>query len=146
MRIAIGSDHRGFSLKEEMKSYLLKMGHEVDDKGTDSEESVDYPDFGFVVAQAVARGEAERGILICATGIGMSIVGNKVKGVRAALCTSERMAELSRGHNNSNLLALGAGNIPFDLSLRIVEAWLRTQFEGGRHQRRLGKIEDYENK
>jgi ribose 5-phosphate isomerase B len=146
MRIAIGSDHRGFSLKEEMKSYLLKMGHEVDDKGTDSEESVDYPDFGFVVAQAVARGEAERGILICATGIGMSIVGNKVKGVRATLCTSEMMAELSRAHNNSNLLALGAGNIPFDLSLRIVEIWLHSRFEGGRHQRRLGKIGEYENK
>ncbi len=145
MRIAIGSDHRGFSLKEEIKSYLLKMGHKVDDKGTDSEESVDYPDFGFAVAQAVARGEAERGILICSTGIGMSIVANKVKGIRATLCTSERMAELSRAHNNSNLLALGADNQPFDLSLRIVDVWLQTPFEGGRHRMRLGKIEEYES-
>jgi len=145
MRIAIGADHRGFKLKEEIKLFLLKMGHEVDDRGTDSEESVDYPDFGFPVAQAVANREAERGVLICATGMGMSIVANKVNGVRATLCTSERMAELSRAHNNSNLLALGAANLPFDLSLRIVKIWLRTRFEGGRHQRRLGKIEEYEN-
>jgi RpiB/LacA/LacB family sugar-phosphate isomerase len=145
MNIAIGADHRGFKLKEEIKSFLLKMGHEVDDRGTDSEESVDYPDFGFPVAQAVASLEAERGILICATGMGMSIVANKVKGVRATLCTSERMAELSRAHNNSNLLTLGAANLPFDLSLRIVKVWLRARFEGGRHQRRLGKIEEYEN-
>ncbi len=145
MKIAIGSDHRGFSLKEEIKSHLFKLGHEVVDKGTHSEESVDYPDFGFPVALALAQGEVERGIAICGTGIGMSIVTNKVKGIRAALCTSERMAELSRAHNNSNLLALGAENQPFDISLKIVDVWLRTPFEGGRHQRRLGKIEEYES-
>jgi len=146
MKIAIGSDHRGFSLKEEIKSYLSKLGHEVVDKGTISGDSVDYPDFGFPVALAVAKGEVERGIAICATGIGMSMVTNKVKGIRAALCTSERLAQLSRAHNNSNLLALGAENQSLDLSLKIVDLWLQTQFEGGRHQRRLEKIEKYENK
>ncbi len=144
MKIAIGSDHRGYRLKEEIKSFLSSKGYEVDDQGTNSEESVDYPDFGFRVAQAVAKGEVERGIAICGTGIGMSIVGNKVKGVRATLCTSERMAELCRAHNDSNLLALGAGNQSLELSLRIVEIWLDTPFAGGRHQRRLEKIEKYE--
>jgi ribose 5-phosphate isomerase B len=140
MKIALGADHKGFQYKEKVKKFLQGKGYEVIDFGTFSEESVDYPDFGFKVAKAVANKEAERGILFCWSGIGMCISANKIKGIRAALCLNEEMAKLSREHNDSNVLSLSAKFIPEEKLLKIVEVWLNTSFEGGRHQRRLDKI------
>ena len=140
MKIALGADHKGFQYKEKVKKFLQGKGYEVIDFGTFSEESVDYPDFGFKVAKAVANKEAERGILFCWSGIGMCISANKIKGIRAALCLNEEMARLSREHNDSNVLSLSAKFIPEEKLLKIVEVWLNTSFEGGRHQRRLDKI------
>lgn len=140
MKITIGADHRGFGLKERLKSYLIRQGYQVLDKGTFSSQPVDYPDYAFAVAEAVAKGKASRGILICATGIGMAIAANKVKGVRAALCYEPRTARLSREHNNANLLCLGADITDPLKATRIVRVWLNTEFSGGRHSRRLAKI------
>ncbi len=145
MKIALASDHGGFAAKEQVKKHLVELGHEPVDFGCFSTDSVDYSDFGFPAAEAVASGACTRGILICTTGIGMSIVGNKVPGIRCALCTSLKQAELTRAHNDSNVLALGAGVTNSDTILAIVDLWLSTDFQGGRHARRIGKIADYEN-
>jgi len=138
MKIVIASDHAGYRLKGILKDKL--EGYEFIDAGTDSEDSCDYPDFAEKAGSMVATGEADAGIVICGTGIGISIAANKVKGVRAALCFNEFMAEMSRLHNNANVLALGARVIGEDLAVRIAEVWLKTGFEGGRHRRRVEKI------
>ncbi len=140
MKIAIGADHGGFSLKEAIKDFLSREGYEVIDLGTYSEESVDYPDFGYKVAVAVANGEAEKGIIMCGTGIGISISANKVKGVRAALVTNEYMAEMAAKHNDANILAMGGRVITPEIGKRLIKVWLSNSFEGGRHQRRVNKI------
>ncbi len=140
MKVAIGSDHGGFILKEEIKKMLGTMGLEYKDFGTDSEESVDYPDFAAAVAQSVAKGEFDRGILICGTGIGMSISANKVPGIRAALCHDCFSAKATREHNDSIILCLGERVVGRGLALEIAKIWLNTEFEGGRHQRRVDKI------
>ena len=140
-RIAIGSDHAGFALKQAVLAFLKEKGIPVEDYGTYSEERVDYPDFGARVAKAVAAGEFPAGILICGTGIGMSITANKVPGIRAALCTSTYMSEMSRRHNNANILCMGGRVLSTEEALPIVDTWLRTPFEGGRHQKRLEKIQ-----
>jgi ribose 5-phosphate isomerase B len=143
MKIVIASDHAGYRLKEILKKRLT--GYTFIDAGTDSEDSCDYPDYAEKAGLMVASGEADCGIVICGTGIGISIAANKVKGVRSALCMNEFMAEMSRLHNNSNVLALGARVIGEDLAVRIAEVWLKTGFEGGRHERRvekIGKIEE----
>ncbi|MDQ7039305.1 MAG: ribose 5-phosphate isomerase B [Aquificota bacterium] len=144
MKIAIGSDHAGFRLKERIKDFLRAKGHEVIDFGTRSEASTHYPLFAKEVALAVQRGDAHRGILICGTGIGMSITANKFKGVRAALCLNEYMARMSRLHNDANVLCLGGRVLGEDLALSIVEVWLETHFEGGRHQKRIDLIAEVE--
>ena len=144
MKIAIGSDHRGFNLKEKIKKHLSENGIEVTDFGTHSEEPSDYPDVAKVLAESVGKGEVERGILICKSGIGMSIVANKVKGVRAALCRDVEDAEMSRRHNDANLLTLGAGRTKPRNAFEIISTWLKTPFEGGRHERRVKKIEEME--
>ncbi|QDS98375.1 ribose 5-phosphate isomerase B [Adhaeretor mobilis] len=140
MRFVIGSDHRGFHLKEKLTALLQSKGHEVEDVGTCSQEAVDYPDFAVVAASKVSEGEADRGILICGTGIGMAITANKFKGVRAATCTDEVTAEISRRHNNLNMLCLSADMLSPRIVERMVEVWVETEFEGGRHQRRIDKI------
>lgn len=142
MKIGIASDHGGFELKEYLKEYLKKSGIEVSDFGTNSEEPVDYPIYGERCARAVANGEVERGIVCCGTGIGISIAANKVKGIRCALCTDENMARLSRQHNNANVLALGGRTTSNEEAKKILDAWLITEFEGGRHQRRIDMIEN----
>jgi len=140
MRIAIGSDHAGFRLKEAVRRFLEEEGHEVHDFGTDSEASVDYPDFGRAVAEAVACGDFERGVLICGTGIGMSMTANKVAGVRAALCHESYSARLSRVDNDANVLCMGGRVTAEGLAFDVVRVFLATAFEGGRHARRVGKI------
>lgn len=140
MRIVIGSDHGGFDLKEAIKTWLGEWGHEVIDVGTHSRESCDYPDYAEKAAKMVVAGEADRGVLICGTGIGIGIAANKVRGIRCALCTDTYMATMSRAHNDANMLALGARVIGHGLAEAIVKIWLETPFEGGRHQRRLDKI------
>ena len=142
MKITLASDHAGYKLKEAIKEFLKE--HEFIDFGTGSTESIDYPDTGFKAAEAVARGECERGILICGSGLGMSIVANKVKGIRAALCNSEELARLSREHNDANILVLQGRFISPELAKKIVQTWLSTKFDGGRHQRRIDKISKYE--
>ncbi len=144
MKIAVGADHKGFEFKEKVKAILRQLGHEVIDFGTDSMESVDYPDFGLKVAQAVASGDADYGIAICWTGNGMTIAANKVKGVRAGLALSVEMAYLTRRHNNANVLTLAAKYTPEDKLEEIVKTFLTTEFEGGRHVRRLEKIRQAE--
>lgn len=145
MKLAIGSDHGGFRLKEAIKTYLLVHDYEVTDFGTESEDSCDYPDFALPVAEAVAKGEYDRGILICGTGIGIGIVANKVKGVRAALCHDTFSAEACRNHNDANILTMGERIVGEGLALKIVETFLNSDFEGGRHQRRVDKIKALEN-
>ena len=142
MKISLASDHGGFQLKEAVKRYLTDLGHEVKDFGTYAEESCDYPDFGKKAACAVSNGECERGIVVCTTGIGMSMVANKVKNVRCALCTSVDMAVMTRRHNNANMLALGQKYVNVKLAKLIIDAFLLTDFEGGRHEVRVNKIED----
>jgi ribose 5-phosphate isomerase B len=146
MRVAIGADHAGFSLKEEIKGLLAGLGIEVQDFGTASDQSVDYPDFAARVARGVAEGAFERGILVCGTGIGMAMAANKVAGVRAAPVTGLEGARLSRRHNDANVLALGARLTAPALALDIVRTFLGTPFEGGRHQRRVDKISDLERR
>ena len=142
MLIAIASDHGGFALKETIKEYLRERGDKIVDLGTTSEESVDYPIYGKACGEAVASGKAERGIVICGTGIGISIAANKVKGVRCGLCTSVEMAELTRQHNNANVLALGGRTTEPQLALEIVQTFLDTEFEGGRHKRRTDMLDE----
>jgi ribose 5-phosphate isomerase B len=144
MRIAIGADHAGFVLKEKIKEKLVADGHQVEDVGTHGSESVDYPDFARQVAAKVASGEAERGILVCYTGVGMSIAANKVKGVRAALGVNSEEVQLTRRHNNANVLTLGAILTTPEAAASLVDAFLKTEFEGGRHARRVQKITDLE--
>lgn len=144
MKLAIGSDHGGFRLKEAIKTYLLTHDYEVTDFGTESKDSCDYPDFALPVAQAVAKGEYDRGILICGTGIGIGIVANKVKGIRAALCHDTFSAEACRNHNDANILTMGERIVGEGLALKIVETFLNSDFEGGRHQRRVDKIKALE--
>ena len=141
MRIAIGSDHAGFLYKEAIRAYLVERGHEVEDFGAFSEAPVDYPLFIRPVAEAVARGEFERGIVLGGSGNGEAIVANRVRGVRCALCWSEEAARLARQHNDANAISLGQRMIPLDLALRIIGIWLETPFEGGRHQRRIAQID-----
>ncbi|MDO4746513.1 MAG: ribose 5-phosphate isomerase B [Bacillota bacterium] len=141
MKIAIASDHGGFELKENVKKYLEGRDIEVMDLGTYSEESVDYPAYGKACGQAVASGEADRGIVCCGTGIGISIAANKVKGVRCALCTDVHMAEMTRKHNDANVLAMGGRTTELETALAITAAWLDTEFEGGRHQRRVDMLD-----
>ncbi len=140
MKITIGSDHGGFSLKQALIPFLQKRGVEVADMGASSEESVDYPDFGEKVAKSVTCGEADAGIVLCGTGIGISIAANKIPGIRAALVTSPEMARLAKEHNNANILALGGRILNTATAMACVEAWLDASFEGDRHQRRLDKI------
>ena len=146
MRVAIGTDHAGFALKERLKRELEALGHQVVDVGTYSEApAVDYPDFCFPVAEKVARGEADRGVVLGGSGIGEAIAANKVAGVRAAVVTSDETARLSRQHNDANVLALGGRTNALDDAARWLRIWLETPFEGGRHVPRLRKIADYEN-
>ena len=140
MKVALGSDHAGYALKWRVAEWLRREGHEVLDEGTFSEESCDYPDFALGVARRVASGEAERGIAICATGIGMAMAANKVRGIRAAVCNDIYTARYSRLHNDANVLALGARVVGPGLAEEIVRTWMETPFEGGRHSRRLEKI------
>jgi ribose 5-phosphate isomerase B len=144
MRVAIASDHRGFHLKEKVISLLKAKGHEVLDDGPSNESSVDYPDFAALVAKKVSSGAAERGILICGTGIGMAIAANKFPGIRAAACVDEVTAELSRRHNDLNVLCLSGDLLSSRSTERLVEIWMSTDFEGGRHQRRVEKIHELE--
>jgi len=139
--IAIGSDHAGFAYKEKIKEALLLQGHTVRDLGTHSDAACDYPDFIRPVAEAVARGEAERGIVLGGSGNGEAIVANRVKGVRCGLCWNEQVAIWNRSHNDGNVLSLGQRTISEDEALRIVQVWLTTPFEGGRHQQRIDKID-----
>jgi ribose 5-phosphate isomerase B len=138
--IALGADHAGFELKERLKARLAERGHRLLDVGTHSSDSVDYPDFAAAVAARVGGGQAECGVLVCGTGIGMAIAANKVPGVRAAPCGDVESARLSREHNDANVLALGARTTGFEAALAIVEAWLDAAFQGGRHARRVDKI------
>ena len=140
MKIAMGSDHGGLALKQHLKAYLENKGCLVEDCGTDSTQSCDYPDFGRSAAEAVASGRCERGIVICTTGIGISISANTVRGIRCALCSEPLSAEMTRRHNDANMLALGGGMIGPNMAERIVDVFLSTAFEGGRHQRRVDKV------
>ena len=140
MRISIACDHGAFDLKERLKAHLLEQGHQVTDCGTNSGESCDYPDFAAAAARLVADGSCERGVVLCTTGIGMSIAANKVKGVRCALCHEPLSAEMTRRHNDANVLAMGAGVTGGNLAERILDVFLTTDFEGGRHQRRVDKV------
>ena len=142
MLIANASDHGGFQLKETIRKYLAERGEKVVDLGTSSEESVDYPIYGKACGEAVASGKAERGIVVCGTGIGISIAANKVKGIRCGLCTSVEMAQLTRQHNNANILALGGRTTDPELALQIVDTFLDTEFEGGRHKRRTDMLDE----
>ena len=144
--IVIGSDHGGFSLKEKLKVFLMKRGYKVKDIGCFNTESCDYPKYAYVVAQEVSSGKFPQGILICKSGIGNSIVANKVKGIRAALCYNLKAARLSRQHNDANLLVLGSLFIKEALAKRMVSAWLTTEFEGGRHLRRVKQIKEIEDR
>jgi RpiB/LacA/LacB family sugar-phosphate isomerase len=143
-KIIIGADHAGFALKETIKRYLTEAGWDVSDVGAYDGSPVDYPDFGCIVAQKVSAGEFERGILICGSGLGMTILSNKFPGVRAALCLDEDMARLSRMHNDANILVLAGRRTDEKMATAITSAWLEAVFEGGRHQRRIDKIRQWE--
>ena len=143
MIIAIASDHGGFELKNAIKDHLREREDcKVVDLGTNSSDSVDYPIYGQACGEAVASGKADKGIVCCGTGIGISIAANKVKGVRCGLCTSVEMAELTKKHNNANVLALGGRTTPVELAIQITDAWLDTEFEGGRHERRTNMLDE----
>ncbi|GFN36845.1 ribose 5-phosphate isomerase B [Tepidimicrobium xylanilyticum] len=145
MKVGIGSDHGGFELKEYIKEYLEKENIEYVDYGTYSQDSVDYPDYGEKLSKAVVSGEVDKGIAICGTGIGISIACNKVKGIRCALCSDTYSARMSVEHNNANILALGGRVLGKDLALEIVSVWLKAEFQGGRHGRRVNKISRLES-
>ena len=142
MKVIIGCDHAGFPLKNQVKNLLEDMGHTVEDAGCYDEDSVDYPVYGKAVAAGVARGEFPKGILVCGSGLGMSMVANRFKGVRAALCNDLYSAVLSRQHNDANILVLGGRLIGSDLAGEIVATWLRTEFDGGRHESRLAQLDE----
>ncbi len=144
VKVAIGSDHGGVNIKEEIKQLMTEMGIEFEDVGCDCTESVDYPDYALPVAEQVASGQVDRGILVCGTGIGMSIAANKVKGVRCALVHDLFSAKATREHNDSNVLAMGERVIGPGLAREIAKVWLETEYEGGRHERRVSKIREYE--
>ena len=141
MIISMGADHAGFSVKEKIREYLESKGYTILDKGAYSEDSVDYPEFGHAVGNSVQSGESEKGIIVCGSGIGISMAANKVVGIRAALCTSAEHAQMSRLHNDSYVLSIGARMTDYDVIKDIVDIWLSTEFEGGRHSRRVNKIE-----
>jgi ribose 5-phosphate isomerase B len=145
MKIAIASDHRGYVIKGKILALIAELGHQAADMGTDSSESVDYPDFGAKVARAVSEGAVDRGVLICGTGMGMCITANKFPGVRACTCHDDLTAEMSRRHNDANVLCLSADLLGDRLVNRMVEIWLKTEFEGGRHARRVEKIGQIES-
>jgi len=140
MKIAVGSDHRGFEAKQLIKTIVTQLGHQCIDFGTNDSNPVDYPDFAYAVAMAVSKKEADKAILACATGLGMCIAANKIKGVRAALCHDELSAQISRDHNDANVLCISGDQVGEVLLRKIVEVWLNTEFAGGRHQRRVNKI------
>jgi len=144
VRISIGADHAGYALKERIREHLVSAGHEVVDAGTDSDASVDYPDFGAPAARRVATGEADCAVLVCGSGQGMCMTANKVDGVRAALAWTPEIAGLSRNHNNANVLCLPARFVDQETALGIVDAWLQAGFDGGRHERRVEKMMDVE--
>jgi ribose 5-phosphate isomerase B len=144
--IAIASDHAALEMKEAIKEYLHERGDAVEDLGTYAKERVDYCDYGFQVGEAVASGKYERGIIFCGTGVGISISANKVKGIRAVVCSEPYSAKLSRAHNDTNVLALGARVVGIELAKMIVDTWLSTPFEGGRHGDRIRKIAEYEQR
>ena len=144
--IAIASDHAALEMKEAIKQYLNERGHAVEDFGTSTKERVDYCDYGFRVGEAVAAGRCEKGILFCGTGVGISISANKVQGIRAVVCSEPYSAKLSREHNDTNILALGARVVGIEVAKMIVDTWLNTPFEGGRHADRIRKIVDYEQR
>lgn len=146
MRIGIGNDHAAVEMKQQIVTFLEELGHEVVNYGTDTNDSCDYPVYAEKVGRAVVDGEVECGILICGTGVGISIAANKVKGVRAVVCSEPYSAKLSKQHNNTNVLAFGARVIGIELAKMIVEEWLNTEFEGERHQRRVDMISDIENR
>ena len=147
MKIVLACDHGGYALKEKIRGWLTEAGHEVRDFGCYSAESVDYPDYALPAAQALAKGQADRGVLICTTGIGVSISANKVKGVRCALCSDTMTARMTREHNDTNALAIGAGVVGENLAREILFTWLDTPFSGAaRHQRRIDKISAYESR
>ncbi|MGI6031528.1 MAG: ribose 5-phosphate isomerase B [Eubacteriales bacterium] len=145
MMIALGSDHGGYQLKETIKQHLLDKGYEVKDYGTYSEESCDYPQYGKAVGKAVASGECEKGILVCGTGIGISLAANKVKGIRAAVCSDTYSAKYTRLHNDANILAMGQRVVGPGLALELVDIFLATEYEGGRHQKRVDQLMAIEN-
>lgn len=144
MKLAVGADHAGFQLKEHLARRLEKAGHEVTDLGAFSEESVDYPEFAAAVARSVASGEAERGVLVCGTGIGVAIAANKIAGIRAANCNDVFGAQMSRAHNDANVLTVGGRVVGTDLAEAIVDTFLETPWDAGRHARRVGKIHSLE--
>lgn len=144
MKIALGADHAGYLLKDRIRQYVSDGGHQVIDEGTNTSDSVDYPDYALKVAEDVAAGRAERGILVCGSGIGMAITANKIPGIRAANICSEYEAQMSREHNNLNVLTLGARIVDENSAKHIVQIWLDTPFSGGRHSNRLDKIHDIE--
>jgi len=145
MKVVIACDHGGFELKEIVKKHLMEKGYSVMDIGTYNTDSVDYPDYGQKAGEIVAKKEADRGIVICGTGIGISLAANKVDGIRCALCTNEFMAIMSRKHNNANMLALGNRVIGSGLAISVVDAWMSTEFEGGRHEVRINKLMNIES-
>lgn len=145
MKISMGSDHGAFAMKEHLKQYLTEQGHQVVDCGTYSTDSCDYADFAKAAAQLVASGDCDRGIVMCTTGVGISIAANKVRGIRCALCSEPYSAEMTRRHNDANMLAMGGALIGPNMADRIVDVFLGTEFEGGRHERRVGKIMAIEN-
>ena len=144
MKIAIGNDHVAVEMKNQISEYLTSLGHEVINFGTDSTDRCDYPVFGEAVARAVVRGDAERGIVICGTGVGISLAANRVKGIRAVVCSEPYSAALSREHNNTNVLAFGARVIGIELAKLIVKSWLDAEFEGGRHAQRVAMLDTIE--
>ena len=146
MKVALGSDHAGFELKGRIAVLLGKLGHQVDDLGTHTSDSCDYPDYAEKVAAEVADGRADRGILVCATGVGMSIAANKLPGIRAAVCNDSFTAKYARLHNDANVLALGARVVGPERALEIVETFMKTSFDAGRHELRLSKIKDLESR
>lgn len=146
MKIAIGSDHRGFEAKERIVSLLQELGHEVADRGAKSRQSCDYPEYAIAVGEDVSQGRADLGILLCGSGLGVSITANKVCGVRAALCHDELTAQMSRRHNDANVLCLPADLVGEALIRSMIRVWLQTDFEGGRHGRRVGQIGEYERR
>jgi len=144
MKIAVGSDHRGFDIKQQIMAIATELGHECIDVGASDNNPVDYPDLAYLAATAVSKKEADRAILTCATGIGMSMAANKINGIRAALCHDELSSQISRDHNDANVLCLSADQIGVVLLRKMVEIWLSTEFSGGRHERRVRKIEAIE--